>query len=87
MLIAAIKNQATGHYILNGKGEGARSRRFIDMGVEWDYIIEDDVETLHTDGPLHDAIVVLVNKTLLSHILSSFLQNCEKYHRDNEDFV
>lgn len=38
-----------------------RSRRFIDMGVEWDYIIEEDVETLHTDGPLHDAIVVLVN--------------------------
>lgn len=30
--------------------------------MEWDYLIEDDVETLHTDGPLHDAIVVLVNK-------------------------
>ncbi|XP_057183994.1 A disintegrin and metalloproteinase with thrombospondin motifs 3 isoform X2 [Triplophysa rosa] len=58
--ILAIKNQATGHYILNGKGEEARSRRFIDMGVEWDYIIEDEVETLHTDGPLHDAIVVLI---------------------------
>ncbi|RXN03519.1 A disintegrin and metallo ase with thrombospondin motifs 3 [Labeo rohita] len=57
---AAIKNQATGHYILNGKGEDARSRRFIEMGVEWDYLIEDDVETLHTDGPLHDAVVVLI---------------------------
>ncbi|XP_050966448.1 A disintegrin and metalloproteinase with thrombospondin motifs 3 isoform X3 [Labeo rohita] len=58
--ILAIKNQATGHYILNGKGEDARSRRFIEMGVEWDYLIEDDVETLHTDGPLHDAVVVLI---------------------------
>ncbi|XP_051949325.1 A disintegrin and metalloproteinase with thrombospondin motifs 3 isoform X2 [Xyrauchen texanus] len=58
--ILAIKNQATGHYILNGKGDEARSRRFIDMGVEWDYLIEDDSETLHTDGPLHDAIVVLI---------------------------
>ncbi|KAK9974429.1 hypothetical protein ABG768_022529 [Culter alburnus] len=58
--ILAIKNQATGHYILNSKGEDARSRRFIEMGVEWDYLIEDDVETLHTDGPLHDAIVVLI---------------------------
>ncbi|XP_067294370.1 A disintegrin and metalloproteinase with thrombospondin motifs 3 isoform X2 [Pseudorasbora parva] len=56
----AIKNQATGHYILNGKGEDARSQRFIEMGVEWDYLIEDDVETLHTDGPLQDAIVVLI---------------------------
>ncbi|KTF76338.1 hypothetical protein cypCar_00024551, partial [Cyprinus carpio] len=59
-LIAAIKNQATGHYILNGKGEDARSQRFIEMGVEWDYLIEDDVETLLTDGPLHDAVVVLI---------------------------
>ncbi|XP_056089326.1 A disintegrin and metalloproteinase with thrombospondin motifs 3 isoform X3 [Rhinichthys klamathensis goyatoka] len=58
--VMAIKNQATGHYILNGKGEDARSRRFIEIGVEWDYLIEDDVETLYTDGPLHDAIVVLI---------------------------
>ncbi|XP_031426478.1 A disintegrin and metalloproteinase with thrombospondin motifs 3 isoform X2 [Clupea harengus] len=58
--ILAIKNQATGHYILNGKGEEARSRTFIDLGVEWNYIIEDDVETLHTEGPLHDAVVVLI---------------------------
>ncbi|XP_017693450.1 PREDICTED: A disintegrin and metalloproteinase with thrombospondin motifs 3 isoform X1 [Lepidothrix coronata] len=56
----AIKNQATGHYILNGKGEEARSRSFIDLGVQWEYSIEDDIETLHTDGPLHDAVVVLI---------------------------
>ncbi|XP_026884315.2 A disintegrin and metalloproteinase with thrombospondin motifs 3 [Electrophorus electricus] len=58
--ILAVKNQATGHYILNGKGEDVRSRSFIDLGVEWDYIIEDEVETLHTDGPLHDAVIVLI---------------------------
>ncbi|ELW70463.1 A disintegrin and metalloproteinase with thrombospondin motifs 3 [Tupaia chinensis] len=56
----AIKNQATGHYILNGKGEEAKSRTFIDLGVEWDYSIEDDIETLHTDGPLHDPVIVLI---------------------------
>uniref|UniRef100_A0A8C3UJ12 ADAM metallopeptidase with thrombospondin type 1 motif 3 n=1 Tax=Catharus ustulatus TaxID=91951 RepID=A0A8C3UJ12_CATUS len=56
----AIKNQATGHYILNGKGEEARSRSFIDLGVQWEYSIEDNTETLHTDGPLHDAVVVLI---------------------------
>ncbi|KAF3695404.1 A disintegrin and metalloproteinase with thrombospondin motifs 3 [Channa argus] len=59
-LITAIKNQATGHYILNGKGEEVRSRTFIDLGVEWHYIIEDNMETLHTDGPLHDPVVVLI---------------------------
>ncbi|XP_049906235.1 A disintegrin and metalloproteinase with thrombospondin motifs 3 [Epinephelus moara] len=58
--ILAIKNQATGHYILNGKGEEVQSRSFIDLGVEWHYIIEEDVETLHTDGPLHDPVVVLI---------------------------
>ncbi|XP_063314735.1 A disintegrin and metalloproteinase with thrombospondin motifs 3 isoform X1 [Pelobates fuscus] len=58
--ILAIKNQATGHYILNGKGEEPRSRSFIDLGVEWEYIIEDDIETIHTDGPLHDPVVILV---------------------------
>nr|XP_045017115.1 A disintegrin and metalloproteinase with thrombospondin motifs 3 isoform X3 [Jaculus jaculus] len=58
--VLAIKNQATGHYILNGKGEEAKSRTFIDLGVEWDYNIEDDIETLHTDGPLHDPVIVLI---------------------------
>ncbi|KAM9446706.1 A disintegrin and metalloproteinase with thrombospondin motifs 3 [Clarias gariepinus] len=58
--ILAVKNQATGHYILNGKGDEVRSRSFIDLGVEWDYVIGDDAETLHTDGPLHDAVIVLI---------------------------
>ncbi|XP_031198840.1 A disintegrin and metalloproteinase with thrombospondin motifs 3 isoform X1 [Mastomys coucha] len=58
--VLAIKNQATGHYILNGKGEEAKSRTFIDLGVEWEYNIEDDIETLHTDGPLHDPVIVLI---------------------------
>uniref|UniRef100_A0A8C7FAR6 ADAM metallopeptidase with thrombospondin type 1 motif, 3 n=1 Tax=Oncorhynchus kisutch TaxID=8019 RepID=A0A8C7FAR6_ONCKI len=56
-------NQVTGRYILNGRGEEARSRSFIDLGVEWDYIIEDDEETLYTDGPLHDAIIPQDNET------------------------
>ncbi|XP_055080258.1 A disintegrin and metalloproteinase with thrombospondin motifs 3 isoform X1 [Periophthalmus magnuspinnatus] len=58
--LLAIKNQATGHYILNGKGDEVKSRSFIDLGVEWHYIMEDEVETLHTDGPLHDPVVVLI---------------------------
>uniref|UniRef100_A0AAR2JX33 ADAM metallopeptidase with thrombospondin type 1 motif, 3 n=1 Tax=Pygocentrus nattereri TaxID=42514 RepID=A0AAR2JX33_PYGNA len=58
--ILAVKNQATGHYILNGKGEEVRSHSFIDLGVEWDYVNEDNIETLHTDGPLHDAVIVLI---------------------------
>lgn len=36
------------------------------MGVEWHYTIEDGVETLHTEGPLHDPVVVLVITASLS---------------------
>ncbi|XP_044284884.1 A disintegrin and metalloproteinase with thrombospondin motifs 3 [Varanus komodoensis] len=58
--ILAFKNQATGHYILNGKGEGSSARSFIDLGLEWEYHIDDNIETLRTDGPLYDPIVVLI---------------------------
>ncbi|XP_067886512.1 A disintegrin and metalloproteinase with thrombospondin motifs 3-like isoform X2 [Heterodontus francisci] len=57
---SAIKNQATGHYILNGKGDKPKTKVFIELGIEWAYTLEDDIETLHTDGPLHDAVVVLI---------------------------
>lgn len=69
MLVAAVKNQATGHYILNGKGEDMRSRSFIDLGVEWDYVVENDAETLHTEGPLHDAVIVLVIRNDIFSVL------------------
>lgn len=75
-LIPAIKNQATGHYILNGKGEEVKSRSFIDLGVEWHYIIEGDMETLQTDGPLHDPVVVLV--ITLSYLSPSFMNSSKR---------
>uniref|UniRef100_A0AAZ3PC58 ADAM metallopeptidase with thrombospondin type 1 motif, 3 n=1 Tax=Oncorhynchus tshawytscha TaxID=74940 RepID=A0AAZ3PC58_ONCTS len=73
-------NQVTGRYILNGRGEEARSRSFIDLGVEWDYIIEDDEETLYTDGPLHDAVVVLVT---ITHTRKSTLMYKYIIHEDS----
>lgn len=71
-LIPAVKNQATGHYILNGKSEDMKTRSFIDLGVEWHYMVEGDVETLHTDGPLHEPVVVLVRdppSSVMGHLL------------------
>uniref|UniRef100_A0A4W3I345 ADAM metallopeptidase with thrombospondin type 1 motif, 3 n=1 Tax=Callorhinchus milii TaxID=7868 RepID=A0A4W3I345_CALMI len=61
--ILAIKNQATGHYILNGKGEEPKTKVFIDLGVEWKYTMESDLETLQTDGPLHETIIPQDNST------------------------
>uniref|UniRef100_A0A8C0BE14 ADAM metallopeptidase with thrombospondin type 1 motif 14 n=1 Tax=Buteo japonicus TaxID=224669 RepID=A0A8C0BE14_9AVES len=56
----AVKNQATGNFILNAKGKEAKSQVFIEMGLEWEYTIEHGKESLKTSGPLHEAISVLV---------------------------
>lgn len=57
----AVKNQATGNFILNAKGKEAKSKAFIEMGLEWEYTIEDGKESLKTSGPLHEAISILVS--------------------------
>ncbi|XP_067155816.1 A disintegrin and metalloproteinase with thrombospondin motifs 14 isoform X2 [Apteryx mantelli] len=56
----AVKNQATGDFILNAKGKEAKSKVFIGMGLEWEYAVENGKESLKTSGPLHEAISVLV---------------------------
>ncbi|XP_064320699.1 A disintegrin and metalloproteinase with thrombospondin motifs 14 isoform X4 [Phalacrocorax carbo] len=56
----AVKNQATGNFILNAKGREAKSHVFIEMGLEWEYTVEHGKESLKTSGPLHEAISVLV---------------------------
>ncbi|MBN3283317.1 ATS3 metalloproteinase, partial [Polyodon spathula] len=56
--VIAVKNQATGNFILNAKIE-AKPKTFIDSGLEWEYTIEDGKETLKANGPLHDNIIVL----------------------------
>ncbi|NXX22808.1 ATS14 metalloproteinase, partial [Podargus strigoides] len=56
----AVKNQATGNFILNAKGKEAKNQVFIEMGLEWEYTVEEGKESLKTSGPLHEAISVLV---------------------------
>ncbi|NWX23627.1 ATS14 metalloproteinase, partial [Aegotheles bennettii] len=56
----AVKNQATGNFILNSKDKEAKSQVFIEMGLEWEYTVEHGKESLKTSGPLHEAISVLV---------------------------
>uniref|UniRef100_A0A8D0HKZ0 ADAM metallopeptidase with thrombospondin type 1 motif 14 n=1 Tax=Sphenodon punctatus TaxID=8508 RepID=A0A8D0HKZ0_SPHPU len=52
----AVKNQATGNFILNTKGKEAKSKTFLEMGLEWEYTIENGKESLKTSGPLHEVI-------------------------------
>ncbi|XP_028989256.1 A disintegrin and metalloproteinase with thrombospondin motifs 14 isoform X2 [Betta splendens] len=61
--IIAVKNQVTGNLILNGESEGGQSgsKAFIDSGLQWEYSLDGEKETLKTPGPLHEGIVVFVN--------------------------
>lgn len=61
-LLTAVKNQVTGNFILNAKSEDAESKTFIENGLQWDYTMEGQKETLKTSGPLHEGIVVLVSE-------------------------
>ncbi|XP_040293013.1 LOW QUALITY PROTEIN: A disintegrin and metalloproteinase with thrombospondin motifs 14 [Bufo bufo] len=56
----AIKNQVSGNFILNAKGKDNKSRTFIEIGLEWEFTVEDGKKTVKTNGPLHEPIVVLV---------------------------
>ncbi|KAG7506943.1 A disintegrin and metalloproteinase with thrombospondin motifs 14 isoform X2 [Solea senegalensis] len=58
--IIAVKNQVTGNFILNAKSEDAESKTFIENGLQWEYSIDGEKETLKTSGPLHEGIIVLV---------------------------
>ncbi|XP_047465657.1 A disintegrin and metalloproteinase with thrombospondin motifs 14 isoform X3 [Mugil cephalus] len=58
--IIAVKNQVTGNFILNAKSEDAESKTFIENGLQWEYAMDGQKETLKTSGPLHEGIIVLV---------------------------
>ncbi|XP_073684074.1 A disintegrin and metalloproteinase with thrombospondin motifs 14-like [Garra rufa] len=58
--VIAVKNQVTGSFILNSKGEEVTSKTFIENGLEWEYSVANGKESLKTVGPLHEGIVVLV---------------------------
>lgn len=89
-LLTAVKNQVTGNFILNAKSEDAESKTFIENGLQWEYTIDSEKETLKTTGPLHEGIVVLVSGTgsslfaafippSISHKLSS--PHCRSFPR------
>ncbi|KAK3529633.1 hypothetical protein QTP70_032506 [Hemibagrus guttatus] len=58
--LMAVKSQVTGNFILNGKGDEVKSKLFIESGLEWNYTMEGEKETLKSAGPLNEGIVVLV---------------------------
>ncbi|XP_072881367.1 A disintegrin and metalloproteinase with thrombospondin motifs 14 isoform X1 [Hemitrygon akajei] len=58
--LISVKIQASGNFILNAKGENAKPKIFIEMGLEWEYSVETDKEVLKTSGPLHDSVIIYI---------------------------
>lgn len=71
--LTAVKNQVTGNFILNAKSEDAESKTFIENGLQWEYSMDGEKETLKTSGPLHEGIVVLVGGTGSFIVICHFL--------------
>ncbi|GCB71045.1 hypothetical protein scyTo_0010914 [Scyliorhinus torazame] len=59
--LISVKNQATGNFILNAKGEKSKPKMFIGMGLEWEYSIENGKEILKSSGPLYNNILVFIS--------------------------
>ncbi|KAJ8405496.1 hypothetical protein AAFF_G00319690 [Aldrovandia affinis] len=70
--IVAVKNQASGHFFLNGEGDFPDSRTVIEKGVEWEYENDDDKETVQTTGPLKYGVLVMVRSHGESKVTLSY---------------
>ncbi|ETE67026.1 A disintegrin and metalloproteinase with thrombospondin motifs 14, partial [Ophiophagus hannah] len=56
----AVKNQASGDFIINPSIKIVKNHTFLKVGLEWEYTTENGKKSLRTSGPLHEAINVLV---------------------------
>uniref|UniRef100_A0A8C6Y3U6 ADAM metallopeptidase with thrombospondin type 1 motif 14 n=1 Tax=Naja naja TaxID=35670 RepID=A0A8C6Y3U6_NAJNA len=56
----AVKNQASGDFIINPSIKIVKNHTFLKVGLEWEYTTENGRKSLRTSGPLHEAINVLV---------------------------
>uniref|UniRef100_A0A5S6MMU9 Cilia and flagella associated protein 73 n=1 Tax=Xenopus tropicalis TaxID=8364 RepID=A0A5S6MMU9_XENTR len=86
----AIKNQASGKFILNDENVTLPdSKIFVNMGIEWEYQNDDNRETVQTMGPLHNPITILViprghSKISLSY---KYMIHEDSFNVDNNNVV
>uniref|UniRef100_A0A3Q3MS53 ADAM metallopeptidase with thrombospondin type 1 motif, 2a n=1 Tax=Labrus bergylta TaxID=56723 RepID=A0A3Q3MS53_9LABR len=59
--ILAMKNQETGHLFLNDEDELPDSRVLIEKGVVWEYINNEEQESIQTTGPLKYGVLLMVS--------------------------
>ncbi|XP_046705744.1 A disintegrin and metalloproteinase with thrombospondin motifs 2-like isoform X1 [Silurus meridionalis] len=58
--ILAVKNKATGDFFLNSHGDYPETRSVIEKGLEWQYENKNFKDTIQTDGPLKNDVVIMI---------------------------
>lgn len=55
-----MKNKATGDFFLNSHGDYPETRSVIEKGLEWQYENKNYKDTIQTNGPLKNEVVIMV---------------------------
>ncbi|KAK3535036.1 hypothetical protein QTP70_002210 [Hemibagrus guttatus] len=55
----AVKNKATGDFFLNSHGDYPETRSVIEKGLEWQYENKNFKDTIQTNGPLKNDVVIM----------------------------
>lgn len=63
----AIRNKASGDFFLNAHGDYPETRSVIEKGLEWEYENKNNKDTIQTNGPLKNDVVVMVISHKNSH--------------------
>ncbi|TSO15258.1 A disintegrin and metalloproteinase with thrombospondin motifs 2 [Bagarius yarrelli] len=58
--ILAVKNKATEDFFLNSHGDYPETRSVIEKGLEWQYENKNYKDTIQTDGPLKNDVVIMI---------------------------
>ncbi|XP_051716441.1 A disintegrin and metalloproteinase with thrombospondin motifs 2 isoform X1 [Ctenopharyngodon idella] len=58
--ILAIRNKASGDFFLNAHGDYPETRSVIEKGLEWEYENKNNKDTIQTNGPLKNDVVVMI---------------------------
>ncbi|XP_030639748.1 A disintegrin and metalloproteinase with thrombospondin motifs 2 [Chanos chanos] len=80
--ILAAKNKASGQFFLNAEGEYAQTGTIIENGLEWEYENKNDKETLQTNGPLRNDVLIMIHSRGTTKISLSI-----KYITDNSNDI
>uniref|UniRef100_A0A671NTT1 A disintegrin and metalloproteinase with thrombospondin motifs 14-like n=1 Tax=Sinocyclocheilus anshuiensis TaxID=1608454 RepID=A0A671NTT1_9TELE len=74
--VIAVKNQVTGSFILNAKGEEITSKTFIENGLEWEYSLANGKESLKSVVPqAEDTKISLSYKYIIHEDLLPVITN------------